>query len=50
MELEANSGDKVGKSAAKPQDSIYRKITGRGFMMVCHNKQRLYVNMISKSC
>ena len=27
----------------------YRKITGRGFMTVCHNKQRLYVNMISKS-
>ena len=48
MELEANSGDKVGKSAAKPQDRLY-KDTGRGFMMVCHNKQRLYVNMISNS-
>ena len=48
MELEAISGDKVGKSAVNHKIA-YTKITGRGFMMVCHNKQRLYVNMISKS-
>ena len=30
MELEAISGDKVGKSAAKPQDCLY-KDNGEGF-------------------
>ena len=30
MEFKANSGDKVGKSAAKPQDRLY-KDNGEGF-------------------